>query len=150
MDRPVQIVKISDADPDHSFQLDEDALHSILGSDPAIKDKPVCIVSVAGAFRRGKSFLLDFLLRYLNHMEDEDWLGQDKEAPLSGFHWRGGAERDTTGILMWSKVFIVKVPPGKKEVAVVLMDTQVREISFYEAMITHLLYIGRFRLFLDG
>ena len=32
-------------------------------------------------------------------------------------------ERDTTGILMWSKVFIVKTPSGK-EVAVALVDTQ--------------------------
>ena len=45
------------------------------------------------------------------------------DAPLTGFHWRGGADRDTTGILMWSKVFEVKLPTGK-DVAVVLMDTQ--------------------------
>lgn len=32
-------------------------------------------------------------------------------------------ERDTTGILMWSKVFLVKTPAGK-EVAVALVDTQ--------------------------
>ncbi len=37
---------------------------------------------------------------------------------------RGGSERDTTGILMWSEVFLVKTPFGK-EVAVALMDTQV-------------------------
>ncbi|XP_023340879.1 atlastin isoform X1 [Eurytemora carolleeae] len=36
---------------------------------------------------------------------------------------RGGSERDTTGILMWSEVFLVKTPFGK-EVAVALMDTQ--------------------------
>ena len=58
---------------------------------------------ILGAFRRGKSFLLDFLLRYLNNEGSEDWLG-DADAPLKGFHWRGGSERDTTGILMWSKV----------------------------------------------
>ena len=32
-------------------------------------------------------------------------------------------ERDTTGILMWSKIFLVKTPAGK-EVAVALVDTQ--------------------------
>ena len=32
-------------------------------------------------------------------------------------------ERDTTGILMWSKVFLVKTDKGK-EVAVALVDTQ--------------------------
>ena len=36
---------------------------------------------------------------------------------------RGGMGRDTTGILMWSKVFLVKTPAGK-EVAVALVDTQ--------------------------
>jgi atlastin len=67
----------------------------------------VCVVSVAGAFRKGKSFLLDFFLRYLNRNCKEDWIGTDDE-PLTGFHWKGGSERDTTGILMWSEPFILK------------------------------------------
>ena len=69
--------------------------------------------------------MLDFLLRYLSRGGSEDWLGDkdDDTVPLTGFHWRGGAERDTTGILMWSEVFEVKLPSGK-DVAVVLMDTQ--------------------------
>lgn len=118
----IQVIKIDDED--HSFIFDEDALHSILGNE-RIKDKPVCIVSVAGAFRRGKSFMLDFLLRYLSRGGKEDWLGEgtDDDVPLTGFHWRGGADRDTTGILMWSEVFEVKTGTGK-DVAVVLMDTQ--------------------------
>ena len=79
---------------------------------------------ISGAFRRGKSFMLDFLLRFLNQNGSEDWLGEEQnDVPLTGFHWRGGADRDTTGILMWSKVFEVKLPCGK-DVAVVLMDTQ--------------------------
>ena len=47
----------------------------------------------------------------------------DDQSPLEGFHWRGGSERDTTGILMWSKVFEAKTKSGK-EVAIILMDTQ--------------------------
>jgi len=31
-----------------------------------VRDKKVVVLSVAGAFRKGKSFLLDFLLRYLD------------------------------------------------------------------------------------
>lgn len=50
-------------------------------------------------------------------------MGQE-EAPLDGFSWRGGAERDTTGILLWSQIFRVKLVTGE-EVAVLLMDTQV-------------------------
>lgn len=60
--RPIQIVL---ANEDHTFSLDEDALAEILIRDD-IKDRNVVVVSVAGAFRKGKSFLLDFFLRYLN------------------------------------------------------------------------------------
>lgn len=42
---------------------------------------------------------------------------------LIGFSWRGGSERDTTGILMWSEPFVIRLPLGK-EIAVLLMDTQ--------------------------
>ena len=43
---PIQIVKIND-EGDHSFFLDEEAL-SIIMEDERIRDKPLCIVSVAG------------------------------------------------------------------------------------------------------
>jgi len=120
-DRPVQIVKIDDESETHNFILDEDALNEILNKDE-IRDKPICIISVAGAFRKGKSFLLNFMLRYLEAGGAEDWMGPE-ESHLNGFHWRGGMERDTTGILMWSKIFLVKTPSGR-EVAVGLVDTQ--------------------------
>lgn len=60
--RPVQVVL---AHPDHTFELDEEALSEILLHDD-VKDRNVVVVSVAGAFRKGKSFLLDFFLRYMN------------------------------------------------------------------------------------
>lgn len=63
--RPIQIVV---AKSDHSFELDEDSLENVLLSDE-VRDKKVVVVSVAGAFRKGKSFLLDFFIRYLNAME---------------------------------------------------------------------------------
>ena len=61
--RPIQIVL---AKPDHTFELDLEALREILLSDD-VKDRKVMVLSVAGAFRKGKSFLLDYLLRFLNY-----------------------------------------------------------------------------------
>ena len=48
-----------------NFELDEEALEEVL-LNPRIADKYVCVLAVAGAFRKGKSFLLDFLLRYMS------------------------------------------------------------------------------------
>ncbi|XP_069000521.1 atlastin-2 isoform X1 [Embiotoca jacksoni] len=116
--RPVQIVLAND--DEHSFELDEAALEKILLQDH-VKDLNVVVVSVAGAFRKGKSFLLDFMLRYM-HQQCDSWMGGDDE-PLTGFTWRGGCERETTGIQIWSDVFVVDKPDGSK-VAVLLVDTQ--------------------------
>lgn len=58
---PVQVLVVKDH---HSFELDETALNRILLSE-AVRDKEVVAVSVAGAFRKGKSFLMDFMLRYM-------------------------------------------------------------------------------------
>ena len=60
--RPVPVVV---ANEEHNFDLDEKALEDILLNE-AVRDKKVAVVSVAGAFRKGKSFLLDFFLRYLD------------------------------------------------------------------------------------
>uniref|UniRef100_A0A8C1AUB2 Atlastin 3 n=1 Tax=Cyprinus carpio carpio TaxID=630221 RepID=A0A8C1AUB2_CYPCA len=116
---PVQIVTVNKED--HSFDLDTEALSRILLR-PEVRDKDVVVVSVAGAFRKGKSFLLDFMLRYMYRKPGQDWLGQENE-PLTGFSWRGGSEPETTGIQLWSEVFIVQKKDGS-EVAVLLMDTQ--------------------------
>ena len=69
---------------------------------------------------------MDFFLRYLSLDGCDGWIGDNKadsSKPLEGFHWRGGAERDTTGILIWSEVFTTKTKQGK-ELAIILMDTQ--------------------------
>ncbi|XP_045414155.1 atlastin-3 isoform X1 [Lemur catta] len=119
---PVQVVLVHK--DQHSFELEEKALASILLQDH-IRDLDVVVVSVAGAFRKGKSFILDFMLRYLYSQKEgghSNWLG-DPEEPLTGFSWRGGSDPETTGIQIWSEVFTVEKPGGKK-VAVVLMDTQ--------------------------
>lgn len=67
---PVQVLIVKD---DHSFELDEAALNRILLAE-AVRDKEVVAVSVAGAFRKGKSFLMDFMLRY---MYNKVWIPRD-------------------------------------------------------------------------
>uniref|UniRef100_A0A8B9LMY7 Atlastin 3 n=1 Tax=Astyanax mexicanus TaxID=7994 RepID=A0A8B9LMY7_ASTMX len=116
---PVQIVTVNKEE--HSFDLDMEALERILLV-PKIRDMNVVVLSVAGAFRKGKSFLLDFMLRYMYRKSSDDWLGRDDE-PLTGFSWRGGSEPETSGIQLWSEVFVVRKSNGK-QVAVLLMDTQ--------------------------
>jgi hypothetical protein len=113
---PIQIVDIT---KDHKFKLNEENLQSIL-TNPKAHMKKVCVVSVAGAFRKGKSFLLDFFLRYLNRGGRDDWIGSDDE-PLTGFHWTGGSERDTTGIIMWSDPFIIKRKETNEEVTFIII-----------------------------
>lgn len=46
-------------------------------------------------------------------LQSESWMGGDDE-PLTGFTWRGGCERETTGIQIWSEVFVVDKPDGRK------------------------------------
>lgn len=54
-------------------------------------------------------------------LDNSQWMSPN--SPLSGFSWRGGSERDTNGILIWSEPFIMKDKNGE-EIAVLLMDTQ--------------------------
>lgn len=49
---------------DHKFELQLEKLKQIFES-PNIKDRDVVILSIAGPYRKGKSFLLNFFLRYL-------------------------------------------------------------------------------------
>jgi len=86
-----------------------------------MRKKKVVIISVAGAFRKGKSFLLDYFLRYLSRRGQEKWIGESE--PLSGFSWRSGVDRETTGIWIWDTPFLETLPNGE-EVAIFLMDTQ--------------------------
>ncbi|KAL4710851.1 hypothetical protein ACJJTC_012943 [Scirpophaga incertulas] len=120
--RGIQVVIPSD----HRFALDEEALSKLLLAED-VRDRAVVVLSVAGAFRKGKSFLLDFFLKYLDHTYNrgeagDNWMGSEHE-PLKGFSWRGGSERDTTGLLLWSQPFKATLPNGEK-VVILLMDTQ--------------------------
>eukprot|EP00668_Euglena_longa_P003693 GGOE01004334.1.p1 GENE.GGOE01004334.1~~GGOE01004334.1.p1 ORF type:complete len:601 (+),score=219.51 GGOE01004334.1:26-1804(+) len=146
-----------------SFELREDVLRRVLDAVP--EEMPVSVVCVVGAFRTGKSFLMDLFLRFLRSTSDStnnvgknqdapsafrDWLLADgttlegvcsessvTDAPSgepvrhTGFSWRPGNIRNTTGMWVWSQPFIRRNPlytphnPSEpEEVAVLLVDTQ--------------------------
>ncbi|KAE8299969.1 Atlastin-2 [Larimichthys crocea] len=113
--RPVQIV-VADEE-EHSFSLQEEALERLLLQEE-VQDLHVVVVSVAGAFRKGKSFLLDFMLRFIRR-----GVGRRGGGASHRLHLARACERETTGILAWSEVFVVEKPDGSK-VAVLLIDTQ--------------------------
>ncbi|XP_037272409.2 atlastin-1-like isoform X2 [Rhipicephalus microplus] len=115
---PVQILRVEDG---KSIVFNERVLKEVLLA-ARVKDRPVVVVSIAGAYRQGKSFLLNFLLTYLRNNGRPSWI-EDKTTPLSGFNWRPGSTRETTGILLWNEVFLMTNLKGE-EVAVLLMDTQ--------------------------
>lgn len=176
--RPLQIISITGKEDTtvtgDSFKLESDNLTEILSKVPP--GMKVSVVSIVGAFRTGKSFMLNFFLRYLRSSnEDEDGLYSENwmvsegaeltegnmnmntwsSSPMKSsvneerdetkvhssqrqesFAWKGGNERQTTGIWMWSEPFIRKSShctgrAGSNDddddddgVAVLLMDTQ--------------------------
>src|SRR6266487_4064656 len=84
---------------------------------PLAQGKPIFIVSIVGERRNGKSFFLNWLVRYLTarselnntclkDLKPNDWLG-DLSKHLNGFKWEGGEKETSTtkGIWIWSEPF---------------------------------------------
>lgn len=44
--------------------------------------------------------------------QDESWAGGETQ-PLDGFSWRGGGDRDTIGLLLWSQPVRMVLPSGQ-------------------------------------
>lgn len=144
-----QIVSIGTADDAYAFTFHEEELNAILRKIPA--GWKVSVVSVVGAFRTGKSFLLSWFLRYLetqcvgrnannaaaataasnNNDGDKKWYErvQTLNQHEGSFDWRGGKERNTTGMWMWSDPYFLPRGNNNKNnsdetMAVLLVDTQ--------------------------
>ena len=128
------IVSIGTAEDAYAFHFHADKLEEIMNRvPPAAK---IAVVSVVGAFRTGKSFLLSWFLRYLHaahtpitseEEEEEEnnnkrWYETLDSLGNEAFHWKAGSERDTTGIWMWSHPVMLE-QRGEK-LAVLLVDTQ--------------------------
>lgn len=107
------------------FELDIQLFTEILDNEKT-KNCEVSIISIAGAFRKGKSFILNFLLHFLNadkiQQENGDWINSMDEN-FDGFEWRNGIKPHTSGILIWSEIFYHTLDDGRR-IAIILMDTQ--------------------------
>ena len=58
---PLNIVKFNDS---NSLEFNKTALDELL-LHPEVKNRKVVVLSIVGAFRKGKSFFLDYCLRFL-------------------------------------------------------------------------------------
>ena len=129
-------VRIVDVDPQDksSFILHEEELAKVLGHEKC-GNLSVSVISIAGDYRKGKSFLLNFILRYLRHAEKAPgktlgpkWLEELPDAPVTGFGWKGGIQAHTTGLNLWSEPFVLPVKDKEtghiQDTCIVLMDTQ--------------------------
>ena len=128
----------------NTIACDRAALDEIGVNLKALGDVKISIVSIMGAYRTGKSFLLDLFLRYLRHMESNGSSSDNNEVEPSaipawlmtegaqvtegrveegkGFQWRGGMEKCTQGVWIWSHPFVIT--RGDERIAVLLLDSQ--------------------------
>ncbi|XP_039255993.2 uncharacterized protein LOC120332744 [Styela clava] len=117
-------VKVIDIE-DGKVILNSEEFEKVLNQ-PEIGNRPIAVISIAGTFRRGKSFILNFLLRYVRNKgylrKDDEWIGNKSDRIADGFEWCSGSAAHTQGIMIFSEPFIVATPKG--EVAVLFMDTQ--------------------------
>lgn len=98
--------------------IDVPAFSSVLDK---VGDRRFVIYSINGSTRTGKSFVLNYFLRYFNTDPSQpNWV--DTILPEE-FSWRSGADRETVGINLWSEPFFVKTKDNE-EVGVLLMDCQ--------------------------
>ena len=95
------------------FHLDE--LEQLLAD---YKDYKIAIVSIAGAFRTGKSFLINWLIKHIK--ENDEWLN---DQPLEGFEFARQREPLTDGIDVWGEVFEFE-HDIHGFVALIVLDTQ--------------------------
>ena len=59
------------------------------------------------------SYFCVFYIYAWFQQDSQSWIGGNNE-PLTGFTWRGGCERETTGIQVWNEVFVIERPNGTK------------------------------------
>ncbi|XP_039247455.2 uncharacterized protein LOC120325420 [Styela clava] len=116
-------ISIASVTQDGRFCLNMNNVNTLVNK---LADKEdVAIISMAGAFRTGKSFMLSIFLRYLREKgwENVDWFGAEDKKLHDGFDWERGRKPHTQGINVWPEIFNVPLESGNK-ISVMIVDTQ--------------------------
>ncbi|OXA40209.1 atlastin [Folsomia candida] len=115
---PISILKIAE----DKVTIDVNAIKSIFEK---IGNCYFAIYSINGPKRTGKSYMLSNFIRYLNQQSTSKHHGNDwvlNSGNIHTFPWRGGDDRQTIGIDVWSEPFWTT--QNGRRVAIILMDTQ--------------------------
>jgi hypothetical protein len=131
LDRPVQIVSIDGSSG--QLLVNEPNLRLVLGS--LRDDLPLCVISIAGALRTGKSFVLAILLNELLSRQER------RRAGSATFASRWGSRPVTQGIWVCGLVQSA-LPDGGRPCAVMLMDSQ----GVFDSAISQQTTVGIFAL----
>lgn len=112
-----KVVTIFEKVANSGWQINQEHLSHIFQS---VGQNHVSIFSINGSSRTGKSFTLNYFLKYLLHGVKQDWI--HAQLPDYFVSDSGGA-RVTTGIKMWSEPLYLPLPNAER-IAIILLDTQ--------------------------
>ena len=80
-DWPLEVVSIiKESDKLSKYVLNYESIEELLKT---INDIPVAIIPIVGPSRQGKSFILNFMIRFLSDPKNVEWIGRSDE-PLTG------------------------------------------------------------------
>ncbi|XP_063791229.1 RING finger protein 112 isoform X2 [Pseudophryne corroboree] len=118
---PASAVPLVYTDPHGRLQLDESVIQSCF-LDGEVAGYPLCLICVIGETRRGKSTLMNYILRALHSLKGQPVSLGELNDPLTGFAWSRGTDSLTKGIWMWNRPFILERNGDK--MAVFVLDTE--------------------------
>ena len=114
--KPIQIVRLTDLEAGSQLIYNQKALEECLADIPP--EAHVVIMTINGALRTGKSFLMNAIVHYLQHGEikPETKIGHN-------FHWKHGIEADTMGMWLWGEPIKITLKNGNSAY-LLMIDTQ--------------------------
>ncbi|XP_063923166.1 centromere protein F-like isoform X2 [Zophobas morio] len=118
-------IRIFKIDPEKGKMIFYEDPLKLLLKNSKIKKYKVCVISVNGSYRTGKSFLLNFFLHFLKkkcQSVEQEWMDVN-DTLTREFYWRKSWQRVTDGILICPEIFLTETKEGEK-IAIILMDTQ--------------------------